>query len=58
MWRRRSLQEKGLVVCSSSPVRAPKLQLAVEQPSTGHWTPPKKKKDWKAMLRINRQYSS
>jgi len=27
----------------SSPVRTPKLQLAVEQPSTGgHWNPPKK----------------
>ena len=28
---------------SSPPMRAPKLQLAVEQPSTrGHWNPPKK----------------
>ena len=28
---------------SSPPVRAPKLQLAVEQPLTGgHWNPPKK----------------
>ena len=32
-------------VCSSSPVRTPKLQLAVEQPWTGgQWNPPKKKK--------------
>ena len=32
-------------MCSSPPVRAPNLQLAVEQPSTrGHWNPPKKKK--------------
>ena len=31
-------------VCSSSPVRTPKLQLAVEQPWTGgQWNPPKKK---------------
>ena len=30
-------------VCSSPPVRAPKSQLAVEQPSTeGHWNPPSK----------------
>ena len=30
-------------MCSSSPVRAPKLQLAVEQPSTGgHWNQPTK----------------
>ena len=30
-------------VCSSPPARAPKSQLAVEQPSTeGHWNPPKK----------------
>ena len=44
---------------SSPPVRTPKLQLAVEQPSTGgHWTPPKKKKDWQAMLRTNKHYSS
>ena len=29
-------------MCSSPPVRAPKLQLAVEQPLTGgHWNPPK-----------------
>ena len=33
-------------MCSSSPVRAPKLQLAVEQPSIGgHWNLSKKKKD-------------
>ena len=32
-------------VCSSFPVRTPKLQLAVEQPWTGgQWNPPKKKK--------------
>ena len=30
-------------MCSSSPVRTPKLQLAAEQPSTGErWIPPKK----------------
>ena len=30
-------------MCSSSPVRTPKLQLAVEQPLTGEcWIPPKK----------------
>jgi len=30
-------------MCSSPPLRAPKLQLAVEQPSTGrHWNPPSK----------------
>ena len=30
-------------MCSSPPARAPKLQLAVEQPLTeGHWNPPKK----------------
>ena len=38
-----------------SPVRAPKLQLAVEQPLTGgHWNPPKmyhKPKDKKAAVR-------
>ena len=29
---------------SSPPARAPKLQLAIEQPSTGkHWNPPKKR---------------
>ena len=32
-------------VCSSTLVRAPKSQLAVEQPSTGgHWNPLEKKK--------------
>ena len=43
-------------MCSSSPVRTPKLQLAAEQPLTGEcWLPPKtdnpypraKKKPWK-----------
>ena len=30
-------------VCSSPPVRAPKLQIAVKQPSTGgRWNPPNK----------------
>ena len=33
-------------MCSFYPARAPKSQLAVEQPSTGrHWNPQKKKKD-------------
>ena len=37
-------------VHSSPPGRAPKLQLAVEQPSTGgRWKPPKKKKKRYAM---------
>ena len=30
---------------SSPPEKAPKSQLAIEQPSTGHWNLPKKKKD-------------
>ena len=30
-------------MCSPPPLRAPKLQLAVEQPSMGrHWNPPSK----------------
>ena len=41
-------------MCLSPPVRTPKLQLVVEQPSTGgHWNPQKKK-----ILHIQRQRRS
>ena len=46
-------------MCSTSPVRTPKLELAAKQPSTGEcWIPQKKKKKKKPYVQEQRRSPS